>query len=143
VGHHAQAPDDRRAHARELLLAAHPACRDDRPDAPRALGRQRLSGRLAGEDIPLEGRICAVCDVFDALLSTRCYKPAWPLEDVLAELERQRGSQFDPELVDVFLTLVPQLYEELYARPEAPFRAKLAEEPPEAPQPRPAPQRAA
>ena len=76
--------------------------------------------------------------------STRCcrpavYKPAWPLEEVLAELERQRGSQFDPELVDVFLALVPQLYGELYAAP--PFTARLAE--PEAPQPRPAPQRAA
>jgi CHASE2 domain-containing sensor protein len=81
---------------------------------------------LAGEDIPLEGRICAVCDVFDALLSTRCYKPAWPLEEVLAELARQRGSHFDPELVDVFLELVPQLYEDLYAAP--PFTATLAEE---------------
>jgi CHASE2 domain-containing sensor protein len=99
---------------------------------------------LAGEDIPLEGRICAVCDVFDALLSSRCYKPAWPLEDVLAELQRQRGSQFDPELVDVFLTLVPQLYDELYPGPEAPFTATLAEEPaPDASQPRPAGQRAA
>jgi CHASE2 domain-containing sensor protein len=84
---------------------------------------------LAGTDIPLEGRITAVCDVFDALLSPRVYKPAWPLEEVLAELHRQRGSQFDPELVDVFLELVPQLYEELYVQSEAPFTATLAEEP--------------
>jgi CHASE2 domain-containing sensor protein len=84
---------------------------------------------LAGADIPLEGRICAVCDVFDALLSPRVYKPAWPLEDVLAELARQRGTQFDPELVDVFLELVPQLYEELYVQSEAPFTATLAEAP--------------
>jgi CHASE2 domain-containing sensor protein len=91
---------------------------------------------LAGPDIPLEGRICAVCDVFDALLSPRVYKPAWPLEDVLAELERQRGSQFDPELVDVFLELVPQLYEELYAQPEVPFTATLAEEPASLPETR-------
>jgi putative two-component system response regulator len=98
---------------------------------------------LTGTDIPLEGRICAVCDVFDALLSPRVYKPAWPLEDVLAELERQRGSQFDPALVDVFLELVPQLYEELYAQPEVPFTATLSEEPaPESPRPRTAPQRA-
>jgi CHASE2 domain-containing sensor protein len=82
---------------------------------------------LAGTDIPLEGRICAVCDVFDALLSPRCYKPAWPLEEVLAELERQRGEQFDPELVDAFLKLVPELYRELYA--EVPFTATLADEP--------------
>ena len=99
---------------------------------------------LAGADIPLEGRICAVCDVFDALLSPRVYKPAWPLEEVLAELERQRGSQFDPELVDVFLELVPQLYEELYAQREAPFTATLAEEPaPQAALASPTPQRAA
>jgi CHASE2 domain-containing sensor protein len=97
---------------------------------------------LAGMDIPLEGRICAVCDVFDALLSPRCYKPAWPLEEVLAELEGQRGEQFDPELVDVFLTLVPQLYRELYAQPDAPFTATVGDEQaPEAPVP--APQRAA
>jgi CHASE2 domain-containing sensor protein len=82
---------------------------------------------LAGDAIPLEGRICAVCDVFDALLTPRCYKPAWPLDEVLAELEQQRGTQFDPALVDVFLSLVPELYEELYAAP--PFTATLAEEP--------------
>ena len=96
---------------------------------------------LAGTDIPLEGRICAVCDVFDALLSPRCYKPAWALEDVLAELERQRGEQFDPELVDVFLTLVPQLYRELFVQPDAPFTATTGED--QAPEaPAPAPQRA-
>jgi CHASE2 domain-containing sensor protein len=96
---------------------------------------------LAGTDIPIEGRICAVCDVFDALLSPRCYKPAWALEDVLAELERQRGEQFDPQLVDVFLELVPQLYRELYTQPEAPFTATVGDE--QAPEaPAPAPQRA-
>jgi CHASE2 domain-containing sensor protein len=96
----------------------------------------------AGIDIPLEGRICAVCDVFDALLSPRCYKPAWALDDVLGELERQRGKQFDPELVDAFLTLVPELYGDLYAEGDAPFTTTLADEPgPDAPAP--APQRTA
>jgi HD-GYP domain-containing protein (c-di-GMP phosphodiesterase class II)/CHASE2 domain-containing sensor protein len=64
---------------------------------------------LAGEAIPLAARICAVCDVFDALLSLRTYKPAWTLDAALAELAEQRGRQFDPALVDAFLALVPEL----------------------------------
>jgi response regulator RpfG family c-di-GMP phosphodiesterase len=65
--------------------------------------------RLRGEQIPLAARICAVCDVFDALRSARPYKPAWPLDEALAELTAQRGRQFDPALVDAFLTLAPEL----------------------------------
>ena len=71
--------------------------------------------RLRGEQIPLVARICAVCDVFDALLSARPYKRAWPLDDALAELAAQRGRQFDPALVDAFLTLAPELEPELLA----------------------------
>jgi HD-GYP domain-containing protein (c-di-GMP phosphodiesterase class II)/CHASE2 domain-containing sensor protein len=88
--------------------------------------------RLAGTDIPLEGRICAVCDVFDALLSSRCYKPPWTLEEVVAELEHQRGKHFDPELVDAFLALVPELYADLYEDAETPFTAIVTELPPPA-----------
>jgi HD domain/CHASE2 domain len=65
---------------------------------------------LRGEQIPLVGRICAICDVFDALLSARPYKEPWPLDDVLAEIERLRGTQFDPELVDAFLPLARDLH---------------------------------
>ena len=61
---------------------------------------------LAGEDIPLAGRICAVCDVFDALVSARPYKAAWAVEDALAEIRALSGSQFDPRLVELFLGLV-------------------------------------
>jgi CHASE2 domain-containing sensor protein len=68
---------------------------------------------LAGEDIPLSGRICAVVDVYDALLSRRRYKAAWGLDDVLAELRRGRGTHFDPRLVDAFLELAPALTVEL------------------------------
>ena len=57
---------------------------------------------LAGEDIPLEGRITAVADVFDALSSKRPYKPAFPLQKCLAILEEGRGMQFDPEVLDAF-----------------------------------------
>jgi putative two-component system response regulator len=58
---------------------------------------------LAGEEIPLVGRICAICDTFDALVSERPYKPAWPLAMALEEIRAQRGRQFDPRLVDLFL----------------------------------------
>lgn len=58
---------------------------------------------LKGEEIPLAGRICAVADVLDALASPRCYKPAWPEEKVREEFVKQRGAQFQPELVDVLL----------------------------------------
>jgi CHASE2 domain-containing sensor protein len=60
---------------------------------------------LAGEDIPLAGRICAICDVFDALVSNRPYKTAWPVEEALAEIREQRGRQFDPRLTELFLAL--------------------------------------
>ena len=70
-------------------------------------------GGLKGEDIPLAARICAVCDVFDALRSTRPYKDRWTLEDTLAELAAQRGRHFDPALVEAFLALVPDLEPEL------------------------------
>jgi HD-GYP domain-containing protein (c-di-GMP phosphodiesterase class II) len=60
---------------------------------------------LAGEDIPLAGRICALCDVFDALVSDRPYKSAWPVQDALREIADQSGRHFDPRLVELFLGL--------------------------------------
>jgi len=59
--------------------------------------------RLAGEEIPLAGRIVAVSDVFDALTSDRPYRRAWSTEDAVAFFEMQRGCMFDPELVDALL----------------------------------------
>ncbi|MCA9794043.1 MAG: response regulator [Candidatus Eremiobacteraeota bacterium] len=58
---------------------------------------------LAGEAIPRVARIVAVCDVFDALTSSRPYKKAWTVEAALEEIRRGRGQHFDPVLVDVFL----------------------------------------
>lgn len=58
---------------------------------------------LAGEDIPLEGRITAVADVFDALSSRRPYKPAFPLAKCFQILEEGRGKHFDPAILDAFL----------------------------------------
>lgn len=64
---------------------------------------------LVGEDIPLEGRITAIADVFDALTSPRVYKPAWSVEDATTLMREQRGRHFDPELVDLFLELMPHV----------------------------------
>jgi putative two-component system response regulator len=58
---------------------------------------------LAGEDIPLEGRITAVADVFDALSSKRDYKPAFPLKKCFSIMQKRRGTQFDPRVLDAFL----------------------------------------
>ncbi|TVT75105.1 MAG: response regulator [Denitromonas halophila] len=57
----------------------------------------------AGDAIPLEGRIVAVADVFDALTSARPYKPAWSLDDATAFLREGRGQHFDPICVDAML----------------------------------------
>lgn len=59
--------------------------------------------QLRGEAIPLEGRLSAVCDVFDALTSTRPYKEPWPLDKALNLIKEGAGSHFDPTLVPLFL----------------------------------------
>src|SRR4051794_3568027 len=75
---------------------------------------------LEGDQIPLAARICAVCDVFDALLSPRPYKDAWPLHEVIRELGSLRGTHLDPALVDAFLPLAADVYEECFAPHVAP-----------------------
>ena len=60
---------------------------------------------LQGEAIPIEGRIVAIVDVFDALTSERPYKEAWPVEKALEEIEQQSGKQFDPVLIEAFLQI--------------------------------------
>ncbi len=64
---------------------------------------------LAGEAIPLEGRITALADVFDALRSVRPYKNAWPLDKARDFVVEGAGKHFDPALVDVFLTLFDEI----------------------------------
>jgi putative two-component system response regulator len=70
---------------------------------------QRFDGNghsgLAGESIPIEGRIVAVVDAFDAMVHDRPYRKALPLQDALAELQREAGKQFDPRVVEAFLAL--------------------------------------
>ena len=60
---------------------------------------------LRGTGIAQAGRIVAVADVFDALTQQRPYKPAWPVGDAIAEIERQRARQFDPDVVDAFMRI--------------------------------------
>jgi len=60
---------------------------------------------LKEEEIPIEGRILAVVDVFDALTHERPYKSAWTIEDAVAEITRSSGTHFDPQIVEAFLTL--------------------------------------
>ncbi|RMH55954.1 MAG: GAF domain-containing protein [Deinococcus-Thermus bacterium] len=63
---------------------------------------------LKGEEIPLEARIFAVVDVYDALLQSRPYKPAWSQEEALMELKRQAGKTLDAQVVEAFLALITQ-----------------------------------
>ena len=64
---------------------------------------------LAGTDIPLEGRIVTIADVFDALTSERPYKKAWPVEDAINYIRDQAGISFDPVLSALFLDLLPEV----------------------------------
>jgi PAS domain S-box-containing protein len=64
---------------------------------------------LAGEEIPLDGRITAVADVFDALLTDRCYRPAKSAAEAVALMEEGRGTQFDPRIDDVLLNHVDEV----------------------------------
>jgi HD-GYP domain-containing protein (c-di-GMP phosphodiesterase class II) len=64
---------------------------------------------LAGTDISLWGRITAVADVYDALSSRRAYKDPWDEDRVLGEIQAQSGRHFDPEIVEIFLEVLPIL----------------------------------
>jgi putative two-component system response regulator len=61
-----------------------------------------------GEDIHIYGRILALCDVFDALGSDRCYKKAWPDDEIWSLIKDQSGKHFDPALVDIFFDNLDQ-----------------------------------
>jgi len=65
--------------------------------------------RLYGENIPIEGRIAAIADVFDALTSKRPYKEAWPVEKAFEVLLKERGEHFDPKLVEIFFSNIEEI----------------------------------
>ncbi|MEM9941682.1 MAG: HD domain-containing phosphohydrolase [Planctomycetota bacterium] len=66
---------------------------------------------LAGEDIPIEGRICCVADVYDALSSDRPYKPRFPIKRCLEIMLSERGTRFDPTVLDAFFKRIKEVHE--------------------------------
>jgi putative two-component system response regulator len=76
--------------------------------------------RLAGQEIPMEGRIAAVADVFDALTTDRTYRRAFSLDEAVALMKAERGQHFDPYLLDFFLDSLDDILE---------IRSTYAEEP--------------
>src|SRR3954470_15134791 len=66
---------------------------------------------LKGDEIPFVARVTAICDVFDALISKRPYKRAWPIAEALEEVKRGSGTHFDPELVATFVSVFPEILE--------------------------------
>jgi putative two-component system response regulator len=66
---------------------------------------------LVGDAIPIEGRIAAVADVFDALTSDRIYRPAFDVEEAITMMRDQRGAHFDPEVLDCFFDALEQVEE--------------------------------
>lgn len=70
-------------------------------------------GRLKGEEIPYLARIAAIADSFDAMTSRRTYRDSLPIETVIAEFERCKGTQFDPELTDAFLDILRNHFDKI------------------------------
>ena len=70
-------------------------------------------GKLKGEEIPYLARIAAIADTFDAMTSKRSYRDSLPIDVVIAEFERCKGTQFDPELDNVFLDILKNHYDEI------------------------------
>jgi len=71
-----------------------------------------------GEEIPLGGRIVAIADVYDALCSKRVYKEPWGEHEVLDEMRKLAGSKFDPELIEVFFEILPNIKQTQNQYPE-------------------------
>ena len=106
--------EDERAEMERHTVTGHEIFEDFESDLAQLAGviafthHERYDGSgyprgLVGEEIPLEGRIAAVADVFDALLSDRSYRPAMSVDEAIGEIEDGRGTQFDPRIVDVLL----------------------------------------
>ncbi len=65
---------------------------------------------MKGDQIPIEARIIAVADTFDAMTSTRPYREALPVEVAIEEIERSAGTQFDPDVVEVAVKVLEKLW---------------------------------
>jgi putative two-component system response regulator len=91
---------------------------------------ERLDGTgypngVRGTDIPLEGRIVAVADVFDALTSERVYKRAMSVMEAVEVIRQGRGTQFDPEVVDAFLDILDEVVAVQRRHADEPVPAKV------------------
>ncbi|MDQ4026285.1 MAG: response regulator [Actinomycetota bacterium] len=100
IGHRILAGSDSKLLQLAALIALHHHERVDGKGYPQ---------RLAGTAIPVEGRIAAIADVFDALTTDRIYRKAFPVATALAMLREGRGTQFDADLLDVFFDLLPEV----------------------------------
>lgn len=80
---------------------------------------------LSGQAIPAPARLFAIVDVFDALTSQRPYKQPLPLQESLALLEQGRGSHFDPDMLDVFTRIVPELHARIAASRDEALKDEL------------------
>jgi putative two-component system response regulator len=78
---------------------------------------------IAGKEIPLSARIVAIADVFDALTTERPYKPAWLVDDAVAHMTGLAGLHFDPDILPVFLLVLPEILQikDAYAEKPSPF----------------------
>lgn len=85
--------------------------------------------RLAGDDIPLIARIIGIADTFDAMSSTRSYRPALPRDHTLAEIAKCAGAQFDPDLAALFVTLDLSAYDRMLADVAPPAPSKPSDPP--------------
>jgi HD-GYP domain-containing protein (c-di-GMP phosphodiesterase class II) len=78
---------------------------------------------LKGEEIPIEARILAIADTFEAMTATRPYRSAFSREEVIRELRKGAGTQFDPKLVEIFIDLIkagfPERREQARTHPES------------------------
>jgi HD-GYP domain-containing protein (c-di-GMP phosphodiesterase class II) len=98
---------------------------EDPASAPLECGADGSARKLKGEEIPLGGRIVAVADVFDALISKRVYKEPWDSGKVYDEIRSMSGSKFDPEIVTAFFEILPRI-EEIRSRYPDQEAAELA-----------------
>jgi len=87
----------------------YPGWVDPQTGAPIKIGEDGKPVGKKGEEIPLSGRIVSIADVFDALCSKRVYKEPWTEENVLLEIRKLSGTKFDPELVEVFFEILPNI----------------------------------
>ncbi|MCL1930567.1 MAG: HD domain-containing protein, partial [Treponema sp.] len=71
-----------------------------------------------GEEIPFAGRIVAIADVYDALCSKRVYKEPWGENEVLEEMRKLSGTKFDPDLLDIFFEVLPNIKQTQSLYPE-------------------------